>query len=138
MDDRIVALKAVPLFGGLSDKDLGMVIEIAKEVVHEEDRPVVEEDASGVGFHLILEGMAEVNVHGEVVATFRPGDYFGEMSIIDGKPRSATVTAAGGPVTTLAIPAWSFETLMNKHPSIMRALLTQLSSRVRAAESPRS
>jgi CRP-like cAMP-binding protein len=138
MDDRIEALRTVPLFHGLSDKDLEMVLEIAKEVVHHDGHPVVEEDASGVGFHLILSGTAEVTVHGSAVATFGPGDYFGEMSIIDGKPRSATVTPTGGDVTTLAIPAWSFETLMNKHPSIMRALLTQLSSRVRAAESPRS
>lgn len=133
MDDRIASLRAVPLFSELSDRDLRRVLEIAKEVVHTDGRPVVEEDASAAGFHLILDGEASVSVHGRDVGTYRAGDYFGEMSIIDGKPRSASVTAQGD-LTTLGIPSWNFERLMEQHPSIMRALLTELCRRIRKIE----
>jgi CRP/FNR family cyclic AMP-dependent transcriptional regulator len=137
MDERIDALKAVPIFEQLSDRDLRRVLEAAKEVVHEDGRLVMEEDASAAGFHLVLDGQARVDVRGNQVAVFGPGDYFGEMSIIDGKPRSATVTALGS-LRTLGIPAWTFERLMRQHPSIMRALLVQLSSRIRAIEAVKS
>jgi CRP-like cAMP-binding protein len=137
MDDRIAALKGLPLFSDLSDRDLRRVIEIAKEVVHTDGQPVVEEDASAAGFHLILAGEAAVSVHGAEVATFRAGDYFGEMSIIDGKPRSASVSARGE-LRTLGIPSWNFERLMDQHPSIMRALLSELCRRIRAIEAARS
>lgn len=137
MDDRISALRAVPLFSELSDRDLKRVLEIAKEVVHTDGQPVVEEDASAAGFHLILGGEATVSVRGSEVGTFRAGDYFGEMSIIDGKPRSASVTARGE-LKTLGIPSWNFERLMDQHPSVMRALLVELSRRIRSIEAQRS
>src|SRR5262245_39738609 len=122
MEDRKQALKQVPLFANLSDKDLDRILEVAKEVNFDDGHRVVEEDAQAVGFHLIMEGNATINVHGKDVSTFGPGDYFGEMSIIDGKARSASVTASG-PMKTLSIPAWDFERLMEKYPSIMRAML---------------
>jgi CRP-like cAMP-binding protein len=130
-------LARVPLFAGLSPGDLSRVIEIAKEVHFDPGRPVVEADKSGVGFHLVLDGGADVQVGGAVVATFGPGDYFGEMSVLDGKPRSATVVATSA-LTTLSIPAWNFESLLSKHPSMMRALLNELSGRIRRSESLRS
>jgi CRP-like cAMP-binding protein len=110
---------------------------VTKEVQFDDGRHVLEEDAQAVGFHLILEGAAVINVHGKDVSTFGPGDYFGEMSIIDGKPRSASVTASGT-LRTLAIPAWDFEGLMEKYPSIMRALLAELCRRIRRMDEARS
>ena len=121
-EEKMQALKAVPLFQGFSDKDLARVAEITKEVHHEDGEFVMEEDRSAVGFHLILTG--------EVVNTMGPGAFFGEMSLIDGQPRSATVTASG-PLTTLAIPAWNFNRLLDEHPEMMRALLVELSARIR-------
>ena len=136
-DDRIQALKAVPLFQEFSDKDLRKVLEIAKEVSHPDGKTIMEEDASAVGFHLILSGNAEISVGGKVVGTYGSGDYFGEMSLIDGKPRSATVTATNN-LRTLAIPAWSFDRLMLQHPDLMRRMLIVLCERVRRLEaSPR-
>jgi CRP/FNR family cyclic AMP-dependent transcriptional regulator len=135
--DRIEALRAVPLFAGLSDKDLKRVLEVSKEVRHADGHVVLAEDATAVGFHMILEGQAIINVHGKDVATYGPGDYFGEMSIIDGKPRSASVTAKGD-LVTLAIPAWDVERMMQTHPSIMRALLVALSARIREIDAQRA
>lgn len=137
MKASIDDLRQVPLFAGLKDTELNNVHEIAKEVRFEPGIAVVETDQSGVGFHLIQDGNADVYVAGELVATFGPGDYFGEMSVLDGKPRSATVVASGT-LITLSIPAWNFESLMENHPSIMRSLLTELTSRIRRTEAMRS
>ncbi len=137
MAATIDELRQVPLFKGLPDPALRQILEIGKEVPHASGSPVLEEDRGGVGFHLILSGTAMVTVGGAEVARFGPGDYFGEMSIIDGRPRSATVTALED-LTTLAITAWDFEGLMEQHPSMMRALLVELSGRIRLIEHTRS
>ncbi|MGZ8580462.1 MAG: cyclic nucleotide-binding domain-containing protein [Actinomycetota bacterium] len=130
-EEVVEALKQVPLFQGMSDRSLDRVAEIAKEVTHPDGKTVLEEDRSAVGFHLILSGQAEANQGGTVVGTMSPGDYFGEMSLIDGKPRSASVVAKGE-LKTLAIPAWNFNRLLDENPEMMRALLVALSGRVRA------
>jgi CRP-like cAMP-binding protein len=132
-DDPRVALRAVPLFEGFTDRALSRVLEISKEVSHPDGKVVVEEDASAVGFHMILSGNAEISVDGTVVGTFGPGQYFGEMSLIDGKPRSASVTATNA-LHTLSIPSWNFERLMIEHPEMMRAMLVVLCSRIRRLE----
>jgi CRP-like cAMP-binding protein len=133
VDDMIAALKAVPLFKDVSDKDLVRVLDIAKEVGHPDGSTVVEEDSSGVGFHLILAGTAEILVAGAHVGNFGPGEYFGEMSLVDGKPRSASVVARDG-LSTLVIPSWNFDGLMRQHPDMMRAMLVVLCDRVRRLE----
>lgn len=137
MATTIDQLRQVPLFRGLPDAALKHVLNIGKEIRHAAGEPVLEEDRSGVGFHLILSGTAAVTVGGTEVARFGPGDYFGEMSIIDGAPRSATVTAVDD-LTTLAITAWEFEGLMEHHPSVMRVLLVELSGRIRQMEQTRA
>jgi CRP-like cAMP-binding protein len=137
MAATIEQLRSVPLFKELPDKALTHVLALTKEVLHSAGKQILEEDHSGVGFHLIVKGNATVNVGGSEVARFGPGDYFGEMSIIDGLPRSATVTAVDD-VTTLAIASWDFEGLMEQHPSMMRAMLVELSGRIRQIEKTRA
>ena len=129
-DEVVEALKQVPLFQGMSDKSLARVASIAKEVSHAAGKTVVEEDHSAVGFHLILSGEAETTQGGTPIGTMGPGDYFGEMSLIDGKPRSASVVAKTD-LRTLAIPAWNFDRLLDENPEMMRALLVALSERIR-------
>jgi CRP/FNR family cyclic AMP-dependent transcriptional regulator len=129
-DEVVAALKRVPLFQGMSDKDLAIVGEISKQVSHPAGKTVLEEDHSAVGFHLILSGEAEASQGGTPVGTMGPGDYFGEMSLIDGRPRSASVVAKSD-LRTLAIPAWNFNRLLDEHPEMMRALLVALSERIR-------
>ena len=72
-EDTREALRAVPLFTDLTDKDLDRVAAIAKKVQHAAGKAVVEEDQSAVGFHLILEGTAEASTGGTVVNTLEPG-----------------------------------------------------------------
>jgi cAMP-binding proteins - catabolite gene activator and regulatory subunit of cAMP-dependent protein kinases len=123
-------LRQVPLFQGLKDSDLEKVLEAGKEVRHDAGKTILEADESGVGFHLIREGQAEVLVGGAVVRTVGPGSYFGEMSVIDGGPRSATVRAMTD-LVTFSLPAWTFQELIDKHPSMAKALLVELCSRIR-------
>jgi CRP-like cAMP-binding protein len=137
MPATIETLREVPLFTGIGDPELKRILEIGKEVTHEAGRPVLEADQSGVGLHVILEGRASIRVGGVEVGKFGPGEYFGEMSVIDGKARSASVVADTD-LVTFAIPAWNFERLMQQHPSIMRAMLVELSSRIRQIEAARS
>lgn len=137
MAEEIEALRGVPLFSGMSEKDLRKVVGIARVVMHSTGQLVVGEDNSAVGFHLILEGTAEATVAGEVVGTLGSGDYFGEISLIDGKPRSATVTASSD-LKTLVVPSWSFNRMLDQHPDMMRTLLIELCARLRKVEAARS
>jgi CRP-like cAMP-binding protein len=132
-DDRLATLRAVPLFSSLSDKDLKAILEISKEVSMEAGHTIVEQDGSAVGFHLILEGEADIEISGRHVSTFGPGDYFGEVSLIDGKPRTASVTTKTA-MRSLVIPSWSFNTVLDRYPSIAKELLLMLCARLRSAE----
>jgi len=125
-------LGSVDLFKDLSKKELDEIAAAGKEVRFEEGRSIVTEGEGGVGFHLILDGRATVSVHGEEFQ-IGPGDYFGEISLIDGGPRSATVRASS-PVTTFSLISWNFLPLVERNPSIATKLLVQMCKRLRAAE----
>jgi CRP/FNR family cyclic AMP-dependent transcriptional regulator len=131
-DDKLAQLRSVPLFAGLKDRELKDVLGRTREVEHTGGE-IVEEGAKGIGFHLILDGTATVLQHGEVRRTLGPGDYFGEISLIDGKPRSATIRP-DGPIRTLSLAAWNFEPLIEKHPKLAHELLLGLCAHVREAE----
>jgi CRP/FNR family cyclic AMP-dependent transcriptional regulator len=131
--DVLALLRSVPLFEGLSRKELLSIHETAKEVSFPEGKSIVEEGASGVGFHLILEGETEVLVGGVKRNTLGAGSYFGEMSLIDGGPRSATVRTVT-PVRTLSLTSWAFMPLLDKSPSIARKMLVEMTKRLRGIE----
>ncbi len=133
-DDAMLAqLRSVPLFAGLKDKQLKDILGRTREVEHTGGE-IVEEGTKGVGFHLLLEGTCTVLQHGEVRRTLGPGDYFGEISLIDGKPRSATIRPEGT-VRTLSLAAWNFQPLLEKQPTLAHELLLGLCAHVREAES---
>lgn len=136
MAEDLDALRGTPLFSAMSDKDLGRIESLAKVVTHEQGQSVVEEDQTAIGFHLILDGEAEALVAGKPVAKLGRGNYFGEMSLLDGKPRSATVQATST-LKTLVIPSWDFNRMLDKHPEMMRGLLVELCRRLRKIEGER-
>jgi CRP-like cAMP-binding protein len=129
----IEQLRGVPIFRGLDEKELRRIAEVGKEVRFEPGTVVAEQDGGAAGFHLILDGEVSVDVNGVERARLRSGQYFGEMSLIDGKPRSATVKAES-PTTTFALTSWQFLPLLDEYPSISRALLVELSGRLRRVE----
>lgn len=131
--DLFGRLRSVPLFEGLSDKELKDVIGQTRVIEHDADREIIEEGHGSAGFHLILDGSVTVLQNGGVRRTLGPGDYFGEISLIDGKPRSATIRT-DAPVRTLSLTAWSFAPLLDAHPSLARKMLFGLCGHLRAAE----
>lgn len=131
--DPITMLSKVPLFEDLSKKDLRAIEDAAREVDFAAGRTIVEQGTSGVAFHLILSGKAAVKVDGRTKARLGPGDYFGEISLIDRGPRSASVIA-DGPVKTLSLASWNFMQILDSTPTIGRKLLVGLCRRIREIE----
>jgi CRP/FNR family cyclic AMP-dependent transcriptional regulator len=129
-NDRI---RSVPLFSEFGDKELQRVAAIAKEVAFPAGKVIAKQGESGVGFHMIAEGEATVSVDGVEHGRLGPGTYFGEISLIDGGPRSATVTAATD-LKTVSLTSWDFNALLDQFPDLARKLLIQLCRRLREVE----
>jgi CRP-like cAMP-binding protein len=126
-------LASVDLFSGLSKRQLRKLLDRAREITHTAGHEVAQEGQGALAFHLILDGHASVALRGQEVRTLGPGDHFGEISMIDGRPRSATITAADT-LTTLVVPHQEFERLLGDEPEFARALLATLCARLREAE----
>jgi CRP-like cAMP-binding protein len=94
---------------------------------------VTDEGRVGVSFGVIVEGQASVSVHGRQVRTLGPGDYFGEMALIDRSQRSAKITAETD-VRCLMFVSWVFRPFAMQHPESAWALLEIMVKRVREAE----
>jgi CRP/FNR family transcriptional regulator, cyclic AMP receptor protein len=121
------------LFDELNKKDVLAMINSAKEVDHREGQMIVVEGQPGVGFHLLLEGTAIVSRNGRKLRTLGPGETFGDIAVIDGGPRSASVQAATQ-LRTLSLPPWEFKPLLLEHPRIAYRLLVKLCTLLREAE----
>jgi CRP/FNR family cyclic AMP-dependent transcriptional regulator len=132
--DTADLLARVDLFTGLSGRQLKRLAERSKEVRHDPGHEVTSEGALGLGFHLILDGEASVSQNGTELRRLGPGDYFGEISMIDGKRRSATVTAET-PLRAAYVSHATFEELLDQDPGFARGLLAVLCARLREAES---
>jgi len=91
------------------------------------------EDETGVSFGVIMEGRAAVSVHGRPTRALGPGDYFGEMALIDHSYRSAAITAKTD-LRCLLYPSWVFRPFAMQHPETAWALLEAMVQRVREAE----
>jgi len=132
-DDLLALLSRVPLFEGLSKKELEAVLRSSSEVEHDAGHNIVTEGGGAAGFHLMLAGEATVLQGGREKRTLGAGDFFGEIALIDGGPRSATVRADTR-VRTLSITAWDFKPLLSEHPDMAHKVMVELCRRIRAAE----
>jgi CRP/FNR family transcriptional regulator, cyclic AMP receptor protein len=117
-------LRSVPLFSSLSDHDLTQVADRMKEVHFSEGTAVAKQGETGVGFHLVVDGTAEVSKDGATLTELGRGGYFGEIGLIDGGPRSATVTATTD-LNTVSLVGWDFTPLLD-NPSFTKGLLMGL------------
>jgi CRP/FNR family transcriptional regulator, cyclic AMP receptor protein len=133
MSAPIDALRKVPLFAELDDEDLGRLANQMKERRFTEGNPMTSEGTGGAGFFVITDGNATVSVGGEARSTLGPGDYFGEIALIDDGTRSATITAATD-VTAYGLTSWEFKPFVEDHPQVAWALLKTLAERLRAAQ----
>ena len=131
--EQLDRLRSVPVFQSLSKRELTSVLATAKEVEFLEGNAIVQEGTKAVDFFVILDGRANVSVGGRKKTTLGPGDYFGEMSALDGGPRTATVTADTR-VWALRLESAAFLPLVGANPSMAKKILLELARRLRESE----
>jgi CRP/FNR family transcriptional regulator, cyclic AMP receptor protein len=129
----VEALRNVPIFAGLTDDDLERLARQMKERRFAEGSAVTTEGAGAAGFFVIAEGNATVSVRGEVTAQLGPGDYFGEIALIDEGTRSASITAATD-LLCYGLTAWEFRPFVEEHPKVAWTMLQTLARRLREAQ----
>jgi CRP-like cAMP-binding protein len=126
-------LRDVELFHGLSQRHLKGLAGVSRVVEHPAGHVIAQEGLGSLALHVIVEGEAVVSRDGRELGRLGSGDYFGEISLLDGRPRSASVTAVT-PMTVLALPQRAFQALVEDDPEFLRQLLVALCGRLRAAE----
>ena len=127
------AMREVPLFHELDDAELEQVARLFKQRTFAPQETVAKEGSGGAAFYLIESGTATVTVGGQERSSLGPGDYFGEIALIDEGTRSATITAATD-VIAYGMTSWEFKPFVEDHPQVAWALLKTLAQRLRAAQ----
>src|SRR5258708_2841046 len=124
------SLKRLPIFAACSTRDLEAVARLSTTLDISKSKALVTEGTPGHEFVVIRARTVEVTRGGETLAELGPGDYFGEISLIDGGPRTATVTAIT-PVTIEVVESRDFDALLEKVPGLAQRLLKGLATRLR-------
>jgi CRP-like cAMP-binding protein len=126
-------LRRVPLFSDLEGRDLERVADTFKERRFDAGDTIASEGQGGAGFFVIGEGTAKVTIQGEERGTLGPGDYFGEIALIDEGARTATVTAET-PMTCYAMTFWEFRPIVETDARIAWKLVQALARKLREAD----
>ncbi|HVL65301.1 MAG TPA: cyclic nucleotide-binding domain-containing protein [Actinomycetota bacterium] len=132
-NEVIARLKTIPMFSSCSRRELGAIAAVVKEVEFGAGDVICREGETGVGLHVVVSGETKVQVGGRTRRRLGPGAFFGEVALLDGGPRSATVVA-DTPVRTLSIPAWSFRSLLKSQPSLSLKMLEEVCRRLRTVD----
>jgi CRP/FNR family cyclic AMP-dependent transcriptional regulator len=132
-DVRIGHLQRVPLFSGFNEDELRRVAELSRIVEAPMGTVITQIGEPGDSFFVIIDGMVAVRTPVGAGSQLRPGDFFGEMSLVDGEPRSATIVATTD-LRVLVVDRSNFWRLLDEAPELMRRILTMLSRRVRRLE----
>jgi CRP-like cAMP-binding protein len=130
MPASIESLKQVPLFQNLPEKHLKRLADEFVERKFSEGQELTAEGSGGVGFFVLESGTARVTVDGEERRKLGPGDYFGEIALIDGGLRTATITATSDGVAQ-GLTAWQFRPLVESNAEIAWPLLEAMARRTR-------
>jgi CRP/FNR family cyclic AMP-dependent transcriptional regulator len=123
-------LKKVPLFAGLDDRELQAIAGSMRERRFSAGDAVMEEGAGGAGFFVVESGEAEVTVNGEARGTIGQGDYFGEIALLTGSDRTATITAKSDMLCWGMTP-WDFRPLVESNSAIAWKLLTAMADKLK-------
>jgi CRP-like cAMP-binding protein len=126
---KIELLKRVPLFERCSKNELGQIATLADELHLPEARDLTSEGTGGYEFIVLVEGAADVLRKGKVVNELGPGDFVGEIALVTGQPRTATVKTRG-PSRILVLTAAGFRSLMREVPSLQDKVLAALTARI--------
>jgi CRP-like cAMP-binding protein len=123
-------LKRVPLFAGLDDRELEQIASTMRERRFAAGDTVTEEGAGGAGFFIVEDGQADVTVEGQPRGSIGPGDYFGEIALLTGSDRTATITATSDMLCWGMTP-WDFRPLVESNSTIAWKLLTAMAEKLR-------
>ena len=127
----IDVLQRVPLFAGLERKELESIAASMRERTFPAGDTVTQEGAGGAGFFVVENGEAEVTVHGEPRGSIGPGDYFGEIALLTGSNRTATIVAKSD-LHCYGMTPWDFRPLVESNPGIAWKLLQSMAEKLRA------
>ena len=128
-DAKIELLKRVPLFERCSKRELAQIAALADELDLPSARDLTREGTGGWEFIVLVEGEADVVRKGRKVNELGPGDFVGEISLVTGRPRTATVRTRG-PARILVLAATGFRTLMRDVPAIQDKVLAAITARL--------
>jgi CRP-like cAMP-binding protein len=126
-------LSRVPIFENCTSAEIASIAAVAQEHTYAPGQIVVTQGTPGQAFYLITNGRVAIERDGSVLGAFGPGDFFGEMSLLDSAPRSATIRAIEE-TRCLMLSSWDFKALLENTPSIAIRLLEVLSRRLRVAD----
>ena len=129
-DRRTELLAGCPLFKGIDADGLAALAELATAVDFPAGHVIARQGDYGTGFFVIVDGMVRVVRDGAVVARLGPGEFFGELSILDRLPRTATVTT-DAPTRCLALASWDFDKVLLDQPPLMLEILRGVAARLR-------
>ena len=132
-DAQLRHLQRVPLFSGFNEDELRRVAEHSRIVDAPAGTVITQIGDAGDSFFVLIDGMAAVRTPVGVGSQLQPGDCFGEMSLLDGEPRSATIVATTD-LRLLIVDRAHFWRLLDETPELIRRILTILSRRVRRLE----
>jgi CRP-like cAMP-binding protein len=107
-----------------------MIAQRVVEVEFPTDHVIARQGEVGTGFFMVASGGVRVVRDGETIATLGPGDFFGELSVLDGQPRTAQVIATE-PTVCLALASWDFEAVVREEPAVALAIMRGLAGRLR-------
>jgi CRP/FNR family transcriptional regulator, cyclic AMP receptor protein len=133
MSPIVERLRNVPLFQGMTDHALEAVADLATEIEFEDGQAVTREGEEGDSFYVLVDGQVNISRNGHSVRDLGPGDFLGEISLIDGRPRTATATAVG-PVKALVVRRPAFTSLIDHFGAVRHGVLMALTERIRSDE----
>jgi CRP-like cAMP-binding protein len=133
----VALLETVPLFAGLSKRHLRKIASLADEAAFPAGRAIVQTGSRGNAFYVIVDGTAKVlaGYSTRTLARLGPGDFFGELALLDGGPRTASVVAVE-PVTAIRIQRAEFRKMLRSEPDVGLKILEELAGRLRARPAP--
>jgi CRP-like cAMP-binding protein len=129
-DRRTELLSAARLFDGVDADGMARLAAVVVEVDFAAGHVIARQGDIGSGLFVITSGGVRVVRDGRTIAELGPGDFFGELSVLDGRPRTAQVVASE-PTTCLALSTWDFESVVMQEPSVALAILRGLAGRLR-------
>ena len=124
------SLRASRLLADLSYRDLRRLSGSMRERQYEPGAAILTEGEGGVGFFVLTEGAAEVRVGGDVRGTLGPGDWFGEIALLDNEQQRTASVVASAPTTCATLTAWEFKPFLAEHPEAAWQLMRSLAQRV--------